>query len=332
MKNKQFDLNTMLTAPTNNPAFTRASEVHAEIMASAKSAQENLYNMAMGFKKMRDEELYKALGYNSFGDYCEKETGMKRRNVYNYIAICEKLPSEFVQSTAQIGMQKLQLLTTISEQQREEIVENNDLESTSVRELKAKIEELKQHNTKLQEDNALLEEVKNIEHRDFLQAQREAEKNQDKINYLERKIDEREKDFEKWREDSRKISTFHEQDLEKSQQRIKELEQQIKDLESRPVEVAVQEISEDEKQSIRQEVEEQKAKEIDSLKAELSQVQNDIANADEKKITFDVCLNQANNALKQLLKATINYTDGEFEFKNLCDMYLKNLNECLYGN
>lgn len=85
---------------------------------------------------MRDSKLYKELGYSNFGDYCEQETEIKKSNVYNYIAIAEKLPEKFVQSIGQIGMTKLTLLTTIPEETRTEIIETTDLETTSVRELK----------------------------------------------------------------------------------------------------------------------------------------------------------------------------------------------------
>jgi arsenate reductase-like glutaredoxin family protein len=112
---------------------------------------------------MRDGKLYKELGYKSFEEYCEAETGIKRRQVYNYIAIAEKLPAEFVQSTAQIGSEKLRLLTTLTDDQREEIAENTDLEQTSVKELQRKskelttdVEDLTIENDRLEKENQSL--------------------------------------------------------------------------------------------------------------------------------------------------------------------------------
>lgn len=119
-------------------AFT----VHAQIVQGAQMVEDGLYLMAVGFKKMRDEKLYKELGYKSFEEYCETGTGIKKSQVYSYIAIVEKLPAKFVQSTGQIGSEKLKLLTALSDEQREEIAESTDLESTTVKELKAKIDEL----------------------------------------------------------------------------------------------------------------------------------------------------------------------------------------------
>lgn len=121
-------------------SYTEAVRVNAEIIAGAGMAQQGLYQMAQGFKKMRDGRLYKALGYKTFEEYCEKETGIKKSQVYNYIAIVEKLPAEIVHSGGQIGVKKLSMLATLSEEQREEI--GTDLESVTVKELKARIDEL----------------------------------------------------------------------------------------------------------------------------------------------------------------------------------------------
>jgi DNA repair exonuclease SbcCD ATPase subunit len=133
-------------------SYAEAVTCHTAILSGIQLASQGLYQMAQGFKRMRDGKLYKELGYKSFEEYCEAETGIKRRQVYNYIAIAEKLPAEFVQSTAQIGSEKLRLLTTLTDDQREEIAENTDLESTSVKELKRQIDELTGKNKELRED------------------------------------------------------------------------------------------------------------------------------------------------------------------------------------
>ena len=110
--------------------------------------------MCMGFKEMRDSRLYKELGYSDFGDYCEKETGFSRMNVYNYIRVAEKLPQDFVNSSLQIGVKKLTLLAKLSDEERTELAENIDLESTTVKELKAKIDILQNERDRAMESNA----------------------------------------------------------------------------------------------------------------------------------------------------------------------------------
>jgi hypothetical protein len=124
----------------------QAIELNEQIIFKAQLAQKNLYDMCVMLKQMRDDKLYKELGYANFEDYCENEIGMKRRNAYNYISVIEKV--ENVQTFAHLGMGKLSLLASLSESQQEEIQQNVNLEETSVRELKAEIERLKEQSKK----------------------------------------------------------------------------------------------------------------------------------------------------------------------------------------
>lgn len=121
-----------------------AYEVDASIKQGAQLAQQGLYQMAQGFKRMRDEKLYISLGYETFEQYCEKETGLKKVQVYNYIAIVENLPAKFVQSTERIGVEKMRLLAKLSPDEQTEIAEKVDLENTTVKQLKKKIAELEE--------------------------------------------------------------------------------------------------------------------------------------------------------------------------------------------
>lgn len=181
--------------------YLKAQELDRRIKTSAQLAQQSLYDMCMSFKEMRDSKLYKQFGYTDFGDYCEKETGFARRNVYNYISIVEKLPKDFVQTSAQIGASKMLLLTQLSDEERTQITESTDLESTTVKELKAQIDIVKKQNDILKnERDRALESNADASHQVFM-----ADK-----KVLEMK------------------------------NKVSELEQQIKELESRPIEVAVE--------------------------------------------------------------------------------------------
>ncbi len=190
--------------------YIKAKDLDRKIKTSAQLAQQSLYDMCMGFKEMRDSKLYKELGYQNFDDYCEQETGFTRMNVYRYISIAEKLPRDFVTSMLQIGMTKLTLLTTIPEETRTEIVETTDLESTSVRELKAKLAELQETNKALEEDNSKLSESTSK----LSALESDAEAYKEKISQLESEV--------KFKSDS-----------------IEALESTIDELESRPIDVAV---------------------------------------------------------------------------------------------
>lgn len=123
-------------------SYAEAVTCHTAILSGIQLASQGLYQMAQGFKRMRDGKLYKELGYKSFEEYCKAETGFERSMVYKYINIVERIPKKNVESIQQIGVAKLTLLAALDDDQREEIAENTDLEQTSVKELQRKIKEL----------------------------------------------------------------------------------------------------------------------------------------------------------------------------------------------
>lgn len=181
--------------------YIAAVNLNRRIITAAQLAQQSLYEMCMGFKEMRDSKLYKELGYSDFGEYCEQETGFKRRQVYSYIAVAEKLPTDFVRSSAQIGVKKLELLSRISEEERTEITDNTDLESTTVKALEQQIKELRAEKDKAVADKSAAEAQTSV------QADRAAALEKTKASLSEQ---------------------------------IADLKTQIKELENRPIETAVE--------------------------------------------------------------------------------------------
>lgn len=171
--------------------------------------------MGQALKEMRDGKHYKALLYDNFEGYCECELQMSRPQAYRYIGIAENMTEENVSSMRQIGMTKLALLATVTEDQREEITQTVDLESTTVRELKAQIDALKH-----QADAAECQR-KDAENR----AQQWYDKAQDA------------------EEEKQRQTRFREElasENGKMSDRISELIAKVDELESRPIEVAVQ--------------------------------------------------------------------------------------------
>lgn len=184
--------------------YTQAYNLNVKIWASIQAVQQNLYDMCTAIKEMRDSKLYKELGYSSFEAYTEECLGMKRRQAYNYIQIIDKLPADFVQPVAQIGMHKLLLLTALTDDQREELTQTVDLESTTVRELREQI--------------AALQAAKDTAEADAAQAKdavREAEEAKERNRLTLRGI------------------------IDKKVELVHQLEAKVKELENRPVETAV---------------------------------------------------------------------------------------------
>ena len=188
--------------------YTKAVSLTKKIKANAAAAQESLWEVCKGLKEMHDGKLYKELGYQNFEEYSENEVGFGRRQAQKYLAIASIENGNSSSHFEKIGVTKLALLAKLDEPQREEIQQNVDVESVTVKELKDQI-------TALQKDNKSLAEDRQ---REGLRADRLAREAREKDNQIESLV----------------------ADNDEAKDTIKSLEQQIEELEDRPVEVAVQ--------------------------------------------------------------------------------------------
>lgn len=176
---RQLDANTI------TDSYLKAVNINRNIIVNAQAAQMSLYEVCKGLKTMRDDKLYKELGYQNFEEYCENETGIKYRQAFNFIKIVEAY-GENLQPVAGLGTTKLALLASLSEEERTEITENTDLESVSKRELEEKIKEIKTLREKNDELNR--ENVTIVKQRETLISQRD--KLEDQVADLESQIEE----------------------------------------------------------------------------------------------------------------------------------------------
>lgn len=167
MKTPPADTSSAVTSK-----YTEAYNLNVRICVNAQMAQQNLYEVCRGLKEMRDNKLYKELGYSSFEDYCESEVGVSRFMAYKYVSVAEM---KNVESIQQIGVTKLALLAKLDEPQREEIQQTTDLESVSVRELKEKIKELEKDkvSAKERQDKLLKKNIQLVEEIDSCKKDRE---------------------------------------------------------------------------------------------------------------------------------------------------------------
>lgn len=154
MENKIIDV----TPNEITAEYQEALKLHQEIMANGAIAAQALYEMCRGLKRMRDEKLYTQLGYDDFDTYCVEKANFKKRQAHNYITAYEQLGKEFLQSNAQLGITKLELLTHVPALDRSEFMENNDVSELSVSELKKRIEELEYENGLKGEQISMLQE------------------------------------------------------------------------------------------------------------------------------------------------------------------------------
>lgn len=165
----------------------QAEALHKQITGYGEVIYQSLYGMCTAIKQMRDSKLYRALGYDTFETYTEEKLGMKRSQAYTYIAIADKLSEDFVQSTGQIGLQKLYLLAMAPEETRTEITETVDLESVTVRELQAQLNALRKEK---QTAEAAVTEAKEAQERTRATLRSIIDRKAEQVKSLEERVQE----------------------------------------------------------------------------------------------------------------------------------------------
>lgn len=139
-------------------------DLHERICYNARKSAEHWVEMASGIREMRDSKRYKAAGFEDFADYTVNALGIKERQAYNYISVIEKLPEEFIRAHATIGVTKLALLTSVNEEEREEILEKIDLDTAKTAEINAAVKAAIEERDKATQQLALtLQEKANLE-------------------------------------------------------------------------------------------------------------------------------------------------------------------------
>ena len=127
--------------PGATPEQQQAVAMHYEIVEAARQTANSLLELGRKLKRMKDSGLYKALGYESFGDYTEQAVGIRQRQAYNYISVVESLPARLIEENAAAGVTKLALLSKLGPEDREEVA--GDLANITVKQLEQLIAEKK---------------------------------------------------------------------------------------------------------------------------------------------------------------------------------------------
>lgn len=139
------------------PANVRAIQITERIKTNGRIAVNAVCSIGKDLRTMKIDKLYTELGYEEFEDYAEKEFQLKRRQAYQYISVYEKLGEEFVQSNAQLGITKLALLAAANPEDRAEVMESEDVQDMTAKELEellAKYKEQGEQLAFLQDQNA----------------------------------------------------------------------------------------------------------------------------------------------------------------------------------
>jgi hypothetical protein len=131
------DTKQLALVGNETPEQAEAIGLHYEIVSAAQAAASSLLDLGRKLKRMRDSGKYKALGFETFGDYTEQAVHI--RQAYTYISVVEKLPAQLIEENAAAGVTKLALLAKLGPQDREEVA--GDLANITVTELQKLIDE-----------------------------------------------------------------------------------------------------------------------------------------------------------------------------------------------
>lgn len=244
---EQEEGQTMLAGVTEtvevSAELKEAIQLHQHIYESAITVANALMEMCRSLKTMRDKQLYKLLGYADFKTYVENngDYSFKERQAYNYIKTYEQLGEGFLQSNANIGITKLEVLTVLGREDRQELVQEHDLCGMTVEEVKALVKEKQALGEQLSFLTAEIEEIKENNSTAELT---------EKISELEKKLAEAEKLGRTANSRSSELANK----IKSKESEIAMLEEEISMMKEKPVEVAVREPSEDELNKLRSEV------------------------------------------------------------------------------
>lgn len=198
--------------------------LHNRILANGRLAAEALVGMCKDLKQMRDDGLYSELGYESFENYAEQACGIKQRQAYSYIAAYERLGNEFIEQNAELGITKLELLSQVPSYEREEFLEEINIDDVSTRELKEEIQKWKSQTEQLTFENQTLKN--------------EAKESEKDLSFAQAKLDEARAELESIKSQPKEVAVEIDQGAidkavqqakDQSAEQIKKLKQQIKD-------------------------------------------------------------------------------------------------------
>lgn len=156
----------------------KANEVHERAIGFYKISEQYGYKFLMEVKTIRDEKLYKELGFETFEDYTLQVFNYSRETISKRIKSAEVFGEENIEALRHLGTQKVNELATMPEEQRNHVIENGietnngnkSIDEATTRELeeyKKRTKDLEQRNESLSKQaelaNRKIEELEDAE-------------------------------------------------------------------------------------------------------------------------------------------------------------------------
>lgn len=290
--------------------------VHSEMVLAGQKAAECLLIMATNMQRMRDEKLYSEAGFETFAEYVETTLNIKERQAFTWISIL-KLPQEYLEQNAGMGVTKLALIASASETVAEDLMSDEATSGKSCRELekiiKAKEKELEAKDEQINNltDELAEEREKNAE----IQAVPEVPDNaelEEKIKDLTEQLDEANRNLE-----------AAEDKLEEKEENIRELNNRKPEVITKTVEKTVEVENPETKKALEIAQKEAEAAKAEKEKAEqeAERYQNELAaykKTQEAVSTFKVHASNLFETWDTLIEAVMQMKAVDPEYASKC--------------
>lgn len=209
----------------------KAQEIHERAVGFYKISEQYGYKFLMEVKTIRDEKLYKELGFETFDNYTLNNFNYSKRTINERLQDAENFGEEYERALASYGKHKSHQLATLPKEQRNHIMEHGidtpnghkSLEEATTREL----EDYKKRNKTLEQQNARLQSQVEQAQRSESIARKKLEDEQNREPEVIEKYIEPE-DYQQTKDaldQSRHQQKLIEQRNEKLEKDIKEMEQ-----------------------------------------------------------------------------------------------------------
>ncbi|MEB8094104.1 hypothetical protein NGH44_02845 [Staphylococcus caprae] len=139
----------------------KAQETHERAIGFYKISEQYGYKFLMEVKTIRDEKLFKELGFENFEEYTQSSFGFSKRTINERLQDAESFGEDYERALASFGKHKAHQLATFPKEQREDVIQNGietkdgkkTIEEVTTREL----EDYKKRNKSLEQQNAQLQ-------------------------------------------------------------------------------------------------------------------------------------------------------------------------------
>ena len=139
----------------------RALEAHELAVAYYSTSEKYGYKFLMEVKKIRDEKLYKNLGFTDFDSYTTECFGYSRETITNRIQTAEEFGDEYDEALRHFGQTKTRQIAQLPDIDRQKLIDEGIPTEDGNKSIKdATTREIEKYKKQLQEQDKAIENLK----------------------------------------------------------------------------------------------------------------------------------------------------------------------------